>query len=161
MQQENEQKLTDGERLKKLKVGRRFTWDKLANDLQVSTSMLHSVMRGEKRLGRDVVNRLALIEAAEATAGSCAATPGVVREIAPEPYASKSELLGHIVWLEDQLNYARTKEERLLAMVESLASAIAGPKPEAQGRAQPEAPVAAPAARASGALYKSQRAKTA
>lgn len=66
----------------------------------------------------------------------------------------------HIIWLEDQLAASRANETRLLQIVETLSTLIAGPRPE-QGRAQPEAPGAAPAARASGALYKSQRAKTA
>jgi len=160
MQQENEPKCTDGERLKKLKVDRRYTWDEIADDLRVSTSMLHSVIRGEKRLGRDAINRLALLESAEATAGSRPAEPAVVGERPAEPYATKSELLGHIVWLEDQLSYSRTKEERLLSMIESLASAIAGPKQEAQGRADAAAPTDAPAAPASGVRYNTRKTET-
>lgn len=146
MQTENVKKFSDGERLEKLKREHRYTWAEIARDIGVSTSMIHMVRRGEKRLGREPCARLDLIESAMlAPLGNQGSHPG-----APEPAAVREpgiayghETLGHIVWLEDQLSYARVKEERLLKIIEALAGI-------GEGHAHdPSAPP--PAARASGA----------
>lgn len=132
MQPKKQKMLTDGERLKKLRADRGLTWDEIASDLGVSRSMLHAVSRAEKRLGRDAVSRLALIEGIESTAGSHADKAS--ESAAGEPYTTKAEILGHIVWLEDQLTAARQSETRLAGIIETLATAIAGPRPSTPGR---------------------------
>lgn len=128
-----------------------LTWLEVANKLGISETYLHRVRKGGQQFSRKVVARL----------NGLLATPSAsdVKE-APGVSYLDNQMAGHIAWLEDQLTASRANETRLLQIVETLSTLIAGPRPE-QGRAQPEAPVAAPAARASGALYKSQRAKTA
>lgn len=69
MQPENEKKFTDGRRLEALKSATGKTWDAIIEDLGVSRSMLFSVLKGSKRLGRDNLSRLCEIEAAQSSAG--------------------------------------------------------------------------------------------
>lgn len=160
-QQQNEPELPDGERLNKLKREQRYTWAEIATDIGVSTSMIHMVRRGEKRLGREPSARLALIETAgrpatgnlgeheskpDATGSPEGAEP-------PAHHPGSDELLGHIVWLEDQLSYARTKEERLLKIIEAMAGLGEGHAHDA------EAPP--PAAPASGVRYSTRKTKSA
>jgi transcriptional regulator with XRE-family HTH domain len=56
---------------------------------------------------------------------------------------------------------ALAEKERLLKVIEDLATSIAGPRPVEQGRSEPAAPGAVPAAPASGVLYKTRRSKSA
>lgn len=161
MQQENEPKCTDGDRLDKLKREQRYTWTEIAKDIGVTTSMIHMVRRGEKRLGREPSARLALIESAGRPADGNSGTqeskpvlPGSAEERETTVYPGGSaELLGHIVWLEDQLSYARTKEERLLKIIEALAGLGEGHAHDA------EAPP--PADPASGVRYNTRKTKPA
>lgn len=160
MQSESESKCTDGERLDKLKREQRYTWTEIAKDIGVTTSMIHMVRRGEKRLGREPSARLDLIEAAgrpatgnlgEQESKPAAPGPEEIREPPEHPEGSR-ELLGHIVWLEDQLSYARTKEERLLKIIEAMAGLGEGHATDAP---------APPAAPASGVRYSTRKVKPA
>ena len=70
------------------------------------------------------------------------------------------ELRAELLWYKDQVVDARQKELRLLQIIETLSTLIAGPRPE-QGRSDAAAPANAPAAPASGALYKTRSSKSA
>ena len=159
VQQQSEPELSDGERLDKLKREQRYTWAEIAKDIGVTASMIHMVRRGEKRLGREPSARLALIEASGHLSSDNQGTPpdkphpeevGVNESAVRHP--NGEELLGHIVWLEDQLSYARTKEERLLKIIEALAGLGEGHAHDA------EAPP--PAAPVSGVRYNTRKAKS-
>lgn len=155
MQHENEQKISDGERLLAFKETHRFTWAEIARDLMVSPSFIHSVKRGEKRLGRDASDRLSLLELGMATSGSSSGSPAAADAIREpglySPPKNTGEIMGHIVWLEDQLSYARTKEDRLLKIIEALASKAQDHSYDASGP---------PAVAASGARYSTSENKT-
>ena len=159
MQQESELKCTDGERLNKLKREQRYTWTEIAKDIGVTTSMIHMVRRGEKRLGREPSARLALIETTGQQAlGNSGEQEGKTiltgSEAAGETKVypvGGDDLLGHIVRLEDQLSYSRTKEDRLLKIIEALASKVQDHSYDASGP---------PAVAASGARYSTSENKT-
>lgn len=70
MQAESSQILTDGERLFNLREIHHMAWSDISKALGVSRSMCHSVVREDKRLGRDSLARLSELEQQLTTSGS-------------------------------------------------------------------------------------------
>lgn len=81
------------------------------------------------------------------------------------PPKNKDELIAdlraEILWHKDQIVDARQKEVKLLQIIETLSTVIAGPRPVDQGRAEVEEPTGVPVAPASGVLDKTRRSKSA
>lgn len=81
------------------------------------------------------------------------------------PPKSKDELIAdlrsEILWHKDQIVDSRQKEIKLLQIIETLSTVIAGPRPVDQGRADAAEPPGVSAAPASGVLYKTRRSKSA
>jgi len=98
------------------------------------------------------------------------AAPPQARVMEPprEGYSPQHVDRAKIAELETQLAVERAKcaqmvaeKDRLLKVIEDLATSIAGPRPDAKGRSDAAAPAGVPAVPASGALYKTRRSKSA
>lgn len=98
------------------------------------------------------------------------AAPPQARVIEPprEGYSPPQPDHAKIAALEKQLAEVKAahavtlaERDRLLKVVEDLATSIAGPRPAGQGRADAAAPAGVPAVPASGVLYKTRRSKSA
>ncbi len=94
-----------------------LTWAETAARIGISETYLHRVRSGKQKFSRKVMNRLRdMVNSPK---------PAQVSERAESDYLSRTTQ-EHILWLEDQLGYARTKEERLLKIIEALSGASDG-----------------------------------
>lgn len=106
MQQQTEKKFTDGGRLQSLKSTTGKTWEQIRAELGISRSMLFSVLKGDKRLGRDNLAALDNMQKVQCSSGVPVSTQkrDCVCE-APEAYcATPAE---RIAKLEEELATAR------------------------------------------------------
>lgn len=63
MQEKSEEKLSQGERLKKLRVVRQCNWADIAKDIELSEGMIYAVAAGKKTLSDKAIYRLEDLEA--------------------------------------------------------------------------------------------------
>ena len=141
-----------GRLLEKFREESALTWAEMAARIGISETYLHRVRSGKQRFSRKVMNRLnELVNKPK---------QDQVREERDGDYLTRTTQ-EHIVWLEDQLTACRQNETRLLQIVETLSTLIAGPRTGDQGRADAAAPAGVPAVPASGVLYKTRRSKSA
>lgn len=125
--------------LEKFRDENALTWLETATKLGISETYLHRVRKGKQTFSRKLVNKLNDLIKNPSTTNA--------REVA----AVGSPTGNHVAWLEDQLSYARTKEDRLLKIIEALAAKAQDHSYDASGP---------PAVAASGARYSTSENKT-
>lgn len=97
-----------------------MAWSDISKELNVSRSMCHAVMRNDKRLGRDSLERLNVLEAKLETDGSHPAQQTV--DISKEPRADENPL----ALLRAENASLKAELAKALDTISNLSKALAG-----------------------------------